>query len=64
VADDDTGPTAGMPADPGWRTVLPIHMPSREDYEPWTAAPDAVIAGVGTRAIAPREANERTRAAP
>jgi 3-dehydrotetronate 4-kinase len=65
VADDDTGATdlAGMLADQGLRTVLLIDLPAPADYERWTAAHDAVIAGVGTRAIAPREAYERTRAA-
>ena len=65
VADDDTGATdlAGMLADQGLRTVLLIDLPAPADYERWTAAHDAVIAGVGTRALAPREAYEKTRAA-
>ena len=65
VADDDTGATdlAGMLADQGLRTVLLIDLPAPSDYERWTAGQDAVIAGVGTRAMAPQEAYERTRAA-
>ncbi len=65
VADDDTGATdlAGMLADGGLRTVLLIDIPEAEDYDRWTAGQDAVIVGVGTRAIAPAEAYERTRAA-
>jgi 3-dehydrotetronate 4-kinase len=65
VADDDTGATdlAGMLADQGLRTILLIDLPRASDYERWTAGQDAVIAGIGTRAIAPGDAYERTRAA-
>lgn len=65
AADDDTGATdlAGMLADQGLRTILLIDLPQPADYERWTAGQDAVIAGIGTRAIAPGDAYERTRAA-
>lgn len=65
VADDDTGATdlAGMLADRGLRTVLAIDLPTASCLEQRTRGYDAVVIGAGTRALPPREAYERTRAA-
>ncbi len=65
VADDDTGATdlAGMLAEQGLRTVLVIDLPTEACLEEWTCGHDAAVIGAGTRALAPREAYDRTRAA-
>jgi uncharacterized protein YgbK (DUF1537 family) len=62
VADDDTGATdlAGMLAGEGLRTVLVIDESRLAEF---AAGCDAVIIGTGTRALPPREAYDRTRAA-
>lgn len=61
VADDDTGATdlAGMLSEEELRTVLVV------DGEPerWSAGYDAVILGVGSRALPAKEAYSRTREA-
>jgi uncharacterized protein YgbK (DUF1537 family) len=61
VADDDTGATdlAGMLAEQDLRTVLVIDG----NPEKWRAGYDAVILGVGSRALPPAEAYARTREA-
>ncbi len=65
VADDDTGATdlAGMLAEQGLRTVLVIDLPTEARLEEWTRGYDAAVIGAGTRALTPREAYDRTRAA-
>ncbi len=65
VADDDTGATdlAGMLADEGLRTVLVVDIATEKRFLEWTAGYDAVVIGASTRALAPPEAYDRTRAA-
>lgn len=65
VADDDTGATdlAGMLAGQGLKTVLVIDVPPAECLYRWSEGHDAVIVGAGTRALAPSEAYDRSRAA-
>ena len=61
VADDDTGATdlAGMLSEEGLRTVLVVDG----DPERWSADCDAVILGIGSRALPAKEAYSRTREA-
>jgi 3-dehydrotetronate 4-kinase len=61
VADDDTGATdlAGMLSEEGLRTVLVVDG----DPERWSAGYDAVILGIGSRALPAKEAYSRTREA-
>jgi uncharacterized protein YgbK (DUF1537 family) len=63
VADDDTGATdlAGMLADQGVRTVLAIGLPRPDRLDAWAGQSDAVILGVGSRALAPGTAYDRMR---
>ena len=59
VADDDTGATdlAGMLSEEGLRTVLVVDG----NPERWSAGYDAVILGIGSRALPCAEAYARTR---
>lgn len=63
VADDDTGATdlAGMLADQGMRVVLAIDLPSPSQLAAWADQCDAVILGVGSRALATAVAYDRMR---
>jgi uncharacterized protein YgbK (DUF1537 family) len=63
VADDDTGATdlAGMLADQGVRAVLVIDLPGPGQLAAWAEHCDAVILGVGSRALAPAAAYDRVR---
>ena len=63
VADDDTGATdlAGMLADRGVRAVLAIDLPSPDQLSVWSEHCDAIILGVGSRAIASAAAYDRMR---
>jgi uncharacterized protein YgbK (DUF1537 family) len=65
VADDDTGASdlAGMLAEQGLRTLLVIDLPEAEQFLEWSNGYDAVVMAEGTRNLAPREAEERTRRA-
>ncbi len=65
VADDDTGASdlAGMLAEQGVGTVLILDLPTTERLLEWSRGADAVIMAEGTRAVEPRTAYERTRAA-
>jgi uncharacterized protein YgbK (DUF1537 family) len=62
VADDDTGATdlAGMLTGEGLRTVLVI---DEMRLASWAGGFDAVVIGAATRALPPRKAYDRTRAA-
>ncbi len=61
AADDDTGATdlGGMLADQGLRTVLVLDG----RVEAWSEGYDAVIVGMGSRALRPAEAYQKTREA-
>jgi uncharacterized protein YgbK (DUF1537 family) len=63
VADDDTGATdlAGMLSDQGARVVLAIDLPSPGQLAAWTDQCDAVVLGVGSRALIPASAYQRMR---
>jgi 3-dehydrotetronate 4-kinase len=63
VADDDTGATdlAGMLADQGVRAVLAIDLPVPARLSVWAEDCDAVILGVGSRALAAAAAYDRMR---
>jgi uncharacterized protein YgbK (DUF1537 family) len=64
VADDDTGASdlAGMLADQGVRCILAIDLPSSGQLADWAKDCDAVVLGVGSRAIDPSVAYQRMRA--
>lgn len=63
VADDDTGATdlAGMLADQGVRAVLVIDLPSPAQLAAWAQECNAVVLGLGTRALTPAAAYSRMR---
>jgi uncharacterized protein YgbK (DUF1537 family) len=65
VADDDTGASdlAGMFADQGLRTVLVLDPEVGEDLLGWAAGAQVVVFATATRAIEPRAAYGKTRAA-
>lgn len=65
IADDDTGASdlAGMLADQGLRTVLILDLPDAAQLREWSRDTDGVVMAEGTRAIEPRAAYGRTRAA-
>ncbi len=64
VADDDTGATdlAGMLAGHGLRCVLLIDHVSEQRLAEWAADCDAIVLGVGSRAVSPADAYARMRA--
>ncbi|MBM3812233.1 MAG: four-carbon acid sugar kinase family protein [Acidimicrobiia bacterium] len=65
VADDDTGASdlAGMLAERGLRVILVIDLPEPEKLAEWACGHEAIVVATATRAIAPRDAYEKTRAA-
>lgn len=65
IADDDTGASdlAGMLAEAGARTVLFIDLEQQHRWEEVLEGYDAVVIGIGSRALPVAEARARTRAA-
>lgn len=65
IADDDTGASdlAGMLAEAGARTILFIDLEHKDRWPELLPGYDAMVVGVGTRALPVAEARQRTRAA-